>query len=326
MSELPKKLIVVGMRFQEGAKELLRKVTSLPNPNITLQREPNDKASKGVAVAVYLNSTKIGYVREADLDSVRDAMDARAVPGIVDAIRRGYSLTKIYDNYLVLESTIPARDFAQEYEATFIKNPCAEISLPWHKDECSIKNPEDNQVKKETKMNVGQNLRNSFFREITNLVIDLQTNKLAVKTADGIASYDKGTATVNPITDFGIAVPAFAIRTEVSALVAGDLIATDNGIVFFNKKTETGFEVVTTTGEVKQLTNVANMFFGKNTVMAVKNMFGDTSGMNPLMLAMLMGDGKTTGGKIDAKTFMLMSMMGGAKDMNPLMFALLLDK
>ena len=323
MSELPKKLIVVGMRFQKGAKELLHKVTSLPNSDITLQREPNDKASKGIAVAAYLGNARIGYVREADLDSVRNAL---AVPDNVDTIRRGYSLTKIYDNYLVLELTTFVKNFSQEYAGTFIKNPCAEISLPGYKDECSIKNPEDNQIKKEIKMNVGQNLRNSFFREITNLVIDLQTNKLAVKTADGIISYDKGTATVNPITDFGIAVPAFAIRTEVSALVAGDLIVTDNETVFFNKKTETGFEVVTTTGEVKQLTNVANMFFGKNTVMAVKNMFGDTSGMNPLMLAMLMGDGKTTGGKIDAKTFMLMSMMGNAKDMNPLMFALLLDK
>ncbi len=324
MSELPKKLIVVGMRFQKRAKELLHKVTSLPNSDITLQREPNDKASKGMAVAAYLGNVRIGYVREADLDSVRNAL---AVPDNVDTIRRGYSLTKISYNYLVLELTTFVKNFSQEYAGTFIKNPCAEISLPGYKDECSIKNPEDNQIKKEIKMNVGQNLRNSFFREITNLVIDLQTNKLAVKTADGIISYDKGTATVNPITDFGIAVPAFAIRTEVSALVAGDLIVTDNETVFFNKKTETGFEVVTTTGEVKQLTNVANMFFGKNTVMAVKNMFGDTSGMNPLMLAMLMGDGKTTGGKIDAKTFMLMSMMGNAKDMNnPLMFALMLDK
>ena len=31
MSELPKKLIVVGMRFQEGAKELLRKVKEYEN-------------------------------------------------------------------------------------------------------------------------------------------------------------------------------------------------------------------------------------------------------------------------------------------------------
>ena len=80
-------------------------------------------------------------------------------------------------------------------------------------------------------------------------------------------------------------------------------------------------QTIDTKGTVDTVGAVNNLFFGKNTVMAVRNMFSGT-GMNPLMLALMLGDNKG----FDAKTFALMSMMGNTTgDSNQmLMMALLL--
>ncbi len=111
------------------------------------------------------------------------------------------------------------------------------------------------------------------------------------------------------------------MRTAVDKLVAGDIIVNGDQAQFFVEAVkEGGYKVMSTSGEVSTVGNVKNLFFGANTVLAVKNMF-EGSGMNPMMMALMMGDGK-----MDTKTLMLMSMMGGGAmgEMNPMMLMLMM--
>ena len=178
-------------------------------------------------------------------------------------------------------------------------------------------------IKKEPVMNTNS-MRDQLFREIKNVVIDIQSGKLGFVTAEGIATYNAGTVTVNPLVDFGVKVPAFAMRIAVSDLKSGDIIISGQDASFFKSKTDTGYETVTLAGEVRQVGSVSNMFFGKDTVLAVKNMFGDS--MNPMMMALMLGQGEGAGG-FDMKTFALMSMMGNSgagSTMDPMMLMLLM--
>jgi len=198
-------------------------------------------------------------------------------------------------------------------------NPCGEIELP------------KNTVKDENKMFNTNSMRDSFFREVKNVAIDIQSGKFGVVTTDGISVYDaaNGGVSVNPITDFGVKVPAFAMRVAITDLKAGDIIVGGSEPSFFVELLKEGGYVVTTmSGERRTVGSVTNMFFGKNTVLAVKNMFGE--GVNPMMMALMMGDDKKGEG-FDMKTFALMSMMGqnagnGGMDSNMLMMMMMMGK
>jgi hypothetical protein len=120
------------------------------------------------------------------------------------------------------------------------------------------------------------------------------------------------------------------MRVAINDLKAGDIIVGGSEPTFFvGLVKDGGYEVVTMNGEHKVIGTVTNMFFGKNTVLAVKNMFGE--GVNPMMMALMMGDDKKGEG-FDMKTFALMSMMGntagkeGGMDSNMLMMMMLMGK
>lgn len=289
---------MVGMRFQpaENIREALTSHTRLVN----LKIEDNECGLNGKAVAVYFEGRKVGFIRNKDLSTI-----------LVKSIEyTQYKISDVYANYWVLRRTIsPVLTKTQPPKEETPKN----ITTPEFKIE----------PKKETKMNISSNMRDSFFREIKNVAIDFQSGKFGIVSTEGISVYSEGGVSVNPITEFGIKVPAFAMRIAVSELKEGDIIINGTDSSFFKGLTENGYEVVSLNGEVKQVGNVANLFFGKNSVLAVKNMFSGAGGMNPMMMALMLGDGKD----FDMKTFAMMSMMGGGQmDNNMLMMMAMMGK
>jgi hypothetical protein len=198
-----------------------------------------------------------------------------------------------------------------------------------------IKEAVEDNLKKEKKMINTNAMRDSFFKEVKNVAMDMQTGKLGVVTKDGIITATLDGVSVNPITEMGFNIPAFAMRVPVEQLTKGDIIISSGDPVFFVEGSKVGYMTITTTGVIQETGSVANMFFGKNTVMAVKNMFGNegeagAGGMNPMMLAMVMGDSKDGSGGFDFKKMMMLQMMmgggntpGGMGGMNPMMMAMM---
>jgi hypothetical protein len=301
------KLIAVGMRFCDtNAVSYAVKCFNRGDNKVQIKQEDNPNGVSGIAYGVWFTGSKIAYIRNADLASYKKELlyTSSAV------------VKKVTPNYILLEAGIEESKYSID-PSVYSEAP---VKINNHNTICAPISE-----RKETKMNMNS-MRDNFFRELKNVVIDIQSGKFGFQSADGIAVYDNGTISVNPITELGVKVPAFAMRVAVADLNEGDIIVSGSENVFFKGKTETGYEVVTVAGEVRTVGNVSNMFFGKNTVLAVKNMFASgAGGMNPMMLAMMMGDDK--GGKFDMKTFALMSMMGGgAMDSNMLMMAMLMDK
>jgi hypothetical protein len=69
-----------------------------------------------------------------------------------------------------------------------------------------------------------------FFHKVDNVVWDMMTGNLGVKTSSGVMSYDTEEDQVvnNVFDDFSMQVPAFAQSTPVDSLQVGDLIYTNS--------------------------------------------------------------------------------------------------
>lgn len=324
MKQLPKKLVVVGMRHIGGASQYVRDYLR-EGSIVILKQVDSEHGVNGRAFEVYApeKMRKLGYIRNQDVPLLPNKEPYEIFE---------YKITTIRENYLVINHAYSTSD---EHEITYRENPylvgldayAAISSDTVNSHIFTDKITKSNTVEKESSMNT-QNLRNQIFREVKNIVIDIQTGALGFQNTDGIATYVAGTISVNPIVDFGVKVPAFAMRVAVKDLKPGDIILQGDDASFYHSETEAGYEVLTLNGEVRQIGNVSNLFFGANTVLAVKNMFGN-SGMNPMMMAMMMGEEKEG---FDMKTFALMSMMGqnmGTGDSNMsqmMMMAMFMNK
>jgi hypothetical protein len=319
------KLIVVGMRFCDAKViEQVKQAAKSSTVVVTLRPEANTNGVDCKALAVYFKDTRVGYVRNTDLPLALHKHQYYTY-----TIRQCQAHYWIIDcKPLTVTSTKPS-----DYVAFATSGVTSGIQPPMYDGAVSNVTlskfyPNENTVKDEKKMINTNSMRDSFFREVKNVAIDIQSGKFGVVTNEGISVYADGGVSVNPITDFGVKVPAFAMRVAINDLKAGDIIVGGSEPTFFvGLVKDGGYEVVTMNGEHKVIGTVTNMFFGKNTVLAVKNMFGE--GVNPMMMAMMMGD-KNEG--FDMKTFALMSMMGnttgkeGGMDSNMLMMMMLMGK
>lgn len=303
MYKLPDKLIVVGMRFISKAHQTIEKMKL--GADVSLHSDKSEDGVDGWCWKVKHQGDLIGYIRNQDIPLLPPAEDVSQI--------YGYEVKVSRQNYLVLErDQIIARLVPRKTTADAPVSSTFNGSLQGQIFTAKI-DPSQlidtsrliTNKAKEPGMNT-QSLKNQIFREVKNVVLDIQTGALGFQNTEGIATYRDGTVSVNPLVDFAIKVPAFAMRVAVKDLVAGDIILQGDQASFFHQHTEQGYEVVGLSGEIKQVGNVTNMFFGANTVLAVKNMFG-SGGMNPMMMAMMMGEEKEG---FDMKTFALMSMMG----------------
>lgn len=174
------------------------------------------------------------------------------------------------------------------------------------------------------------NLVNSLFRQVKDVVLDIQSGAMGVKqkndegeviatvTADGELVH-------NPIKQLGLAIPGIALRTPVADLKAGDIIIMPDGGYSFNLgPAENGnLKIVNAkSGRATDFNPAKNTLLGNNGVMAVRNFLnlggggGAGGGLmgNPLMLMLLLGnkDGDGDGfGGLDKNTLMLLMLSGG---------------
>lgn len=159
-------------------------------------------------------------------------------------------------------------------------------------------------------MKLNQSISEQFFRKIDNLVFDMQQQKVGIKQPDGIATYvPTAEVSINPIIEFAISIPAFAVRTPVDNLKEGDILALSDGLAFFVSKERSTITTIDAAGNEKRKRPVKNVLLGGDSVLAVTNLFGNmeasAGGMNPMMMLALLGDDS----EIDP--LMLMFMSGG---------------
>lgn len=119
---LPEKLIAVGMRYNPGAESYIRQL-KLPQ-SVLLKAEKNAEASGGIAYAVYHRGTKLAYIREADLSTLKREVAVNKYDMMPRDIVDTYEITQQYPNYLVIKSTVKEYNkYKQEYEA--VATACA---------------------------------------------------------------------------------------------------------------------------------------------------------------------------------------------------------
>lgn len=178
-------------------------------------------------------------------------------------------------------------------------------------------------------------LTNLMFRQVHNVVYDIMSGATAIKTADGLVSFDQktGDLVTNPMDSLGFELPAFAILTPIEQINIGDLIVKDGKAVGFVSIASDGeFEVVRIDGFAGEYKPTSIKLFGQAAgIQVVKSLFnfGDNKSgdmfSNPLMLMMLMGEGKKDMSAM--LPFMLLGNGANTSGMNPLMLmALMGDK
>ncbi len=343
---------------------LVREHTNDVNPNAIAVHFKNP------SVMVH-EDNKIGYIRDLDLPLLSWLKTDVTLAYVITRVCQNYLILKpkyplikipsplsdiFYKHHgsdidfginSVAEGPFPECDSYTNTKPTVVPNtlnPCAELYFPYNheyvrnttsaKQEINeaLKEARTKQTTEKKTMINTNSMRDSFFKEVKNVALDMQSGKLGVITKDGVVISDGDGVSVNPITEMSFTIPAFAMRVPIADLQAGDIIITSGDPVFFREGSKAGYLTINTSGVMQEVGAVSNLFFGKNTVMAVKNMFGDsTSGMNPMLMAMMFSDKDGSGSSgFDFKKMMMMQMMMGNKDsgmgsFNPMMF-MFMDK
>ena len=170
-------------------------------------------------------------------------------------------------------------------------------------------------------------LTNLMFRQVDNVVYDIMSGATAIKTNDGLVSFDHktGELVTNPLETLGFELPAFALLTPLAQINLGDLIVKDGKAVgFVSIASEGDFEVVRIDGFTGEYKPTSIKLFGQAAgIQVVKSLFnfdgtGTDQGMNPLMLMALMGGGKNKD-MSSILPFLLLGNGASTSGMNPLM-------
>lgn len=151
--------------------------------------------------------------------------------------------------------------------------------------------------------NIKTKFLNRMFRKIGDLVWDLSSGKLGIRSPQGIftldTSGDAPQVVVNPFDAFGFDIPAFALATKIEDIQVGDIVVGDTKILgFVVDKTAASLTLLDQSGMKKNYTppKVAVLDVGSN-VLVVKNLFNLVGGEglaglqgNLMPLLMLGGD------------------------------------
>jgi hypothetical protein len=194
-------------------------------------------------------------------------------------------------------------------------------------------------------------LMDRFFRKVDNVVWDLMTGKVGIKTKDGIVTIegegDDAQPVLNMFDQFGVAVPAFAQNTPVDSVQVGDLImGAKDATGWVVEKKEKSFRILKADGTrtsfvppkvamigfdsgVMVLRSLMNMLPGGSTalggmqsmLMPMLMMGGDSIDLDKIMPMMLFsqvgntGDPSATNNQMGnmMQMMMMMQMMGGNK-------------
>ena len=181
--------------------------------------------------------------------------------------------------------------------------------------------------------NISNKLMNRFFRKVDDVVWDLMTGKIGVKTVDGIATLtgvgDDAQIELNMLEQFGFALPAFAQNTPTIAVNVGDLVVGNKGIQgWVIEKKEKSLVLMKPDGSRGSMTPPkVNMMGTEGGVMVLRSLNallpGGESGlgqMQSMLLPMMMMGGEDSGMDFEKMMpMMLMSQMNmfGAAPTDP---------
>lgn len=161
------------------------------------------------------------------------------------------------------------------------------------------------------------NIADRFFRKVDNMVWDITTGKLGIMTDTGIATLDLGTlnaegeaenpsVSINALTEFGFALPAYALSVSVAEINVGDVIYNGSKqkiLGWVTAKKDNRFELLKEDGTSGRWTPPAVKILGFDTgvlvVRSLMNMLGGTSGVDNLngnimqlvFMSQMMGNG-----------------------------------
>ena len=205
--------------------------------------------------------------------------------------------------------------------------------------------------------NFGQKMIDRLFRKVYDCLWDLMTGKIGVRTSSGDIAMldgegDEAQIVVNPFSEFGVPLPAFAQNTAVDQIKIGDLIYSVKKVMGWVikvpdlTKNEKAFRLLKTDGSRGEwrppkvqslgldvggamvLRSLINTVPGgdigglQGMLLPMMMMGGDMGEMENMLPLMLMGQMGSLGGGAGGgnnnmlQTMMLMKMMGGNSGKN----------
>ena len=189
-----------------------------------------------------------------------------------------------------------------------------------------------------------QNIRDQFFRQVREVVYDVQQGALAITDVKGNAyslkrTEDGCSIVVNPIKEMTVAIPAFATRVPVEDLAPGDILIAKNAI-FVTGMVDGKVATMDIDGTCGTMVPPTSTFFGASGVMVVRDPMKGLGGpceLNSMLpLLALGGDDNdkfamllfamSSAGKTDKALNLLplvMMMRGEGEALDPMMLMLM---
>lgn len=191
-----------------------------------------------------------------------------------------------------------------------------------------------------------------MFRKVDNVVWDLMTGKLGIRTRDGeIATLDStetdNTVSINPFDNFGVVLPAFAQSTPLAEVKVGDLIYSSGSepgwIIELPSDTRKSFCIMKVSGTISNwippktqmlgidsgvlvVRTLGNILPGgdaglaglQSSILPLLMMGGDRMDLDKIMpLMLLSGTSGGAGGNNMIQLMMMSHLMGGKSGKTP---------
>ena len=169
--------------------------------------------------------------------------------------------------------------------------------------------------------NMASSMMERMFRRVDGLCWDMQSGKMAIKTRDGLLTAvidetdpDNSHVNNNLISEFGMAIPAFAQGTKAEDIRVGDIIINNTRIQgWVIKADELKFRILSPSGNISRWNppRVTMMGFDSGT-MVVRSLFNMVGGqgvqnMQAMMMPMMMSG--MLGNDADSDNDMMEMMM-----------------
>ena len=186
-------------------------------------------------------------------------------------------------------------------------------------------------------------LTETMFRRADGVVWDALTGKMGIVTDEGIAtlegSGDDATININMMSEFGVAIPAYAQSTQKVDVKEGDIIITGAGKISWvieRKETDAGvrYRTMKPSGDTGSWVPPKKTIMGMDTgVMVLRPLISMTTGgteglqgmQQMLMMMAMVGGGKANAAAFDKiMPFMLMGGLQGGSQ-NPMQMMLMMQ-
>jgi len=186
-------------------------------------------------------------------------------------------------------------------------------------------------------------LTETMFRRADGVVWDALTGKMGIVTDEGIATLegtgDDATININMMSEFGVAIPAYAQSTQKIDVKEGDIIITGAGKISWvieRKETDAGvrYKTMKLSGDTGSWVPPKKTIMGMDTgVMVLRPLISMTNGgteglqgmQQMLMMMAMVGGGKANAAAFDKiMPFMLMGGLQGGSQ-NPMQMMLMMQ-